>query len=271
MFKRIKEDITTVKMRDPASRNTVEILFSYPGLYAIWFHLINHWLWNHSLPFWGRFFSTIARFLTGIEIHPGAKIGRRVFIDHGMGVVIGETTIVGDDVLIYQGAVLGGTSLNKTKRHPTIEDAVVIGAGAKVMGNITIGKSSKIGASSVVLKSVPPYSTCVGIPGKVVKNNSKKCPLTLDHDKLPDPTNDAINATNINVQNLSDNQKILEEEYNKDTQVISDLIENQKDLEVNYNNLKRDIQLLKDINSRNQLLYSNKHCNDIVFQEGEGI
>lgn len=192
MFERLREDINMVKMRDPAARSTLEIFFCYPGLFAIWFHRISQWLWNHHLLFLGRFISALARFFTGIEIHPGAKMGRRVFIDHGMGVVIGETAVVGSDVLIYQGVVLGGTSLEKKKRHPTIKDGVVIGSGAKIIGNITIGTCSKIGAGSVVLKSIPPGSTCVGIPGRVVQEE-RKCAIDLDHGKLPDPVAEVIN------------------------------------------------------------------------------
>ncbi|WP_295721365.1 serine O-acetyltransferase [uncultured Methanobrevibacter sp.] len=192
MFKRMKEDIKSAKAGDPASRSSVEVLFCYPGIWAIWFHLINHWLWNKGAKFLARFFSTIARFLTGIEIHPGAQIGRRIFIDHGMGIVIGETAIVGDDVLLYQGAVLGGTSLEKKKRHPTIENDVVVGAGAKVLGNVTIGAHSKIGAGSVVLKNVPPNSTCVGVPGRIVRSEDTISPLNLEHSKLPDPVKESL-------------------------------------------------------------------------------
>ena len=192
MFERLREDINMVKMRDPAARSTLEIFFCYPGLLAIWFHRISQWLWNHHLLFLGRFISALARLFTGIEIHPGATVGRRVFIDHGMGVVIGETAVVGSDVLIYQGVVLGGTSLEKKKRHPTIKDGVVIGSGAKIIGNITIGTCSKIGAGSVVLKSIPPGSTCVGIPGRVVQEE-RKCAIDLDHGELPDPVAEVIN------------------------------------------------------------------------------
>ena len=191
MFERIREDINTVHMRDPAARSSLEIFFNYPGLWAIWFHRLANWFWNHNFLFLGRFASTIGRFFTGIEIHPAARIGRRVFIDHGMGVVIGETAEVGDDVLIYQGVVLGGTNLEKKKRHPTIGDGVVIGAGAKIIGNIHIGNASKIGAGSVVLKSVPRLCTCVGIPGRVVQEE-RKCAIDLEHGKLPDPVAEVI-------------------------------------------------------------------------------
>lgn len=191
MFERIKEDLEMVRMRDPAARNNLEIIFCYPGLHALWFHRLANWFWKHNRLFWGRFISAINRLLTGIEIHPGATIGRRVFIDHGMGVVIGETAEVGDDVLIYQGVVLGGTSLEKTKRHPTIGNGVVIGSGAKIIGNIKIGDASKIGAGSVVLKPVPAGSTCVGIPGRVVQEE-RKCAIDLDHNELPDPVAEVI-------------------------------------------------------------------------------
>ena len=190
MFDAVKEDLQAAKSRDPAARSSLEILLCYPGLWAISLHRLNHWLWTHHLPFWGRFFSQISRFLTGIEIHPGAQIGRRFFIDHGMGIVIGETTIIGDDVLIYQGVVLGGTSLDKGKRHPTVEDAVVVGSGAKVLGNITLGRSSKVGAGAVVLKDVPAGATAVGVPAKIIQED-RSCVLDLKHD-FPDPVASAI-------------------------------------------------------------------------------
>jgi serine O-acetyltransferase len=191
MFERIKEDIQMVMMRDPAARSKFEIFFTYPGLHAVWWHLIAHRLWkgNHHLS--ASIISALSRFFTGIEIHPGAKIGRRVFIDHGMGVVIGETAEVGEDVLIYQGVVLGGTSLERKKRHPTLGNGIVVGAGAKIIGNIEIGGCSKIGAGSVVLKSAPRGSTIVGIPGRNVKEE-RKCAIDLDHGVLPDPVAEMI-------------------------------------------------------------------------------
>jgi serine O-acetyltransferase len=192
MFERVREDIEMVTLRDPAARGKVGIFFTYPGLHAIWYYKIAHWFWIRNHFFTGSFISAFARLLTGIEIHPGAKIGRRVFIDHGMGVVIGETAEIGDDVLIYQGVVLGGTSLEKKKRHPTIGSGVVIGSGAKIIGNITIGDCSKVGAGSVVLKSVPTGSTVVGIPGRNVKEE-RKCAIDLDHGELPDPVAEVIN------------------------------------------------------------------------------
>jgi serine O-acetyltransferase len=169
-------------------------------------HRVSHFLWNHSLKLLARINSTLARFLTGIEIHPGAQIGRRVFIDHGMGIVIGETTIVGDDVLLYQGVILGGTTTQKTKRHPTIEKGVVIGAGAKVMGNITIGEYSKIGTGAVVLKDVPPESTCVGVPGRIVKSKNKSHVVDLEHNKLPDPVAEAIRSLE---KQIKENEEII--------------------------------------------------------------
>ena len=191
MFNTLKEDICTVFARDPAARSLPEIIFCYPGLHALWFHRVAHWFWTHKFFFLARFISHISRFLTGIEIHPGAKIGRRFFIDHGMGVVIGETTEIGDDVLMYQGVVLGGTSLEKKKRHPTIGNNVVIGTGAKILGPIRIGDGAKVGAGSVVVKSVPQGSTVVGIPGKVVEKY-KKLTIDLEHGKLPDPVANAF-------------------------------------------------------------------------------
>ena len=206
MFKRIKEEIDAVKEKDPAARSTIEVFFCYPGVYALLMHRISHFLWNHSFKLLARINSTLARFLTGIEIHPGAQIGRRVFIDHGMGIVIGETTIVGDDVLLYQGVILGGTTTQKTKRHPTIEKGVVIGAGAKVMGNITIGEYSKIGTGAVVLKDVPPESTCVGVPGRIVKSKNKSHVVDLEHNKLPDPVAEAIRSLE---KQIKENEEII--------------------------------------------------------------
>ena len=191
MFKTLREDIQTVFAKDPAARSVREVIFCYPGLRALWYHRVAHFLWHHRLKFLARFCSHTNRFLTGIEIHPGAKIGRRFFIDHGAGVVIGETAEIGDDVLIYQGVVLGGTSLKKEKRHPTVGNNVVIGTGAIALGAITIGDGAKIGAGSVVIKSVPPGATVVGVPGRIVEERHK--PLAdLEHGKLPDPIAEAI-------------------------------------------------------------------------------
>ena len=210
MFDGLRSEIKAIKDKDPAARSTLEIFLCYPGFYALIFHRVSHWLWNHSLKLLARMNSNLARFITGIEIHPGATFGKRVFIDHGMGVVVGETAIVGDDVLIYQGVILGGTSTEKTKRHPTIEDGVIIGAGAKVMGNITIGKYSKIGTGAVVLKDVPPESTCVGVPGRIVKHKGVRKKVDLDHDKLPDPVADALRTLEKHLQDLKNRRDFYE-------------------------------------------------------------
>ncbi len=174
MFERIKEDIASVYNRDPAARGNIEILLNYPGLHAIWFQRISNKLWRKNWKSTARFISTITRWLTGVEIHPGATIGRRFFIDHGMGVVIGETAEIGDDVTLYHSVTLGGTSWNGGKRHPTLSDGVVVGAGAKILGPILIGKNARVGSNSVVVKEVPENATVVGIPGRVVVNKQDK-------------------------------------------------------------------------------------------------
>ena len=184
LFSLIREDFKTVKKNDPALHSSFELFFNYPGLWALFFHRIAHWFYTKGLRFIPRLISAMGMFLTMIDIHPGATIGRRVFIDHGVGVVIGETTIIGEDVLIYQQVTLGGVSTDKGKRHPTIEDGAVIGAGAKVLGNITIGANAKVGANSVVVKDVPADCTAVGIPARVLKRGYDKSPLS--HDKIPD-------------------------------------------------------------------------------------
>ncbi len=191
MLKILKEDIKTVFAKDPAARSTLEVLSCYPGLHALWLHRLAHFLWQHKLRLLSRFLSHFGRFLTGIEIHPGASIGRRFFIDHGAGVVIGETSDIGDDVLIYQGVVLGGTTTEKKKRHPTVGNNVVIGAGAIALGPITIGDDARIGSGSVVIKSVPPGVTVVGVPGRSVEDHHQPI-LELDHGQLPDPIAEAI-------------------------------------------------------------------------------
>lgn len=173
MFRHLKEDVSSVFHRDPAARNFIEVLTCYPGLHALLFHRISHWFWNRRLKWLARFLSTIARWLTGIEIHPGAQIGNRFFIDHGMGVVIGETAIIGDDVTLYHGVTLGGTSWNKGKRHPTLNDGVVVGAGAKILGPFEVGKNAKVGSNAVVTKEVPPGATVVGIPGRIITVEDK--------------------------------------------------------------------------------------------------
>ena len=200
MFAKIREDIYSVFDRDPAARGVLEIIFCYPGLHAVWFYRIAHWFWTHELYFLGRFTSHLGRFFTGIEIHPGARIGKKFFIDHGMGVVIGETAEIGDNVTLYHGVTLGGVTWDKVKRHPTVEDNVVIGSGSKVLGPFVVGKGAKIGSNSVVVKEVPQNATVVGIPGRVVMQQEQK-PVEeeqqrpdLEHGKLPDPEAKAISC-----------------------------------------------------------------------------
>ncbi len=182
-----KKEIKAVFEHDPAATNYLEVLLTYSGLHAIIYYRVSHALRAIGIPFFPRWISQIGRFFTGIEIHPGAEIGECFFIDHGMGVVIGETTIIGNYVLLYQGVTLGGTGLEKGKRHPTIGNNVVIGAGAKVLGNITIGDNSYVGANAVVIKDVPPNSTVVGVPGRITKQDGKKMELSLDHIHTLDP------------------------------------------------------------------------------------
>src|SRR3990172_6890369 len=193
MLSTIKKDFYAVFERDPAASSKIEVLFAYPGFHAIILHRIAHWLWTKRVPVIPRFISHFSRFLRGIEIHPGAKIGMSFFIDHGMGVVIGETTVIGNNVTLFQGVTLGGTGKDKWKRHPTLGNNIVVGVGAKVLGNIVIGDNVKVGANSVVLESVPPDSTVVGVPGRVVKQGGKRLTETmLDHVHLPDPISDRI-------------------------------------------------------------------------------
>lgn len=193
MFKRIAEDIRTIFDEDPAAKNLLEVIFCYPGLHATWVHRIAHFFWNHKMCFLGRLISHINRYLTAIEIHPGAKIGRRFFIDHGSGVVIGETTEIGDDVLLYQGVTLGGTGKGKGKRHPTIGNKVVVGADAIVLGAIVVNEGARIGAGSVVVKDVPPGAVVVGVPGRAVERPKVKPRIDLEHGRLPDPVAEAVN------------------------------------------------------------------------------
>jgi len=209
MIEKLKEDIRTVFEKDPAARNVFEIITSYPGLHAIWCHRIAHFLWKKDIKTFARIISHISRFFTQIEIHPGAEIGRRFFIDHGCGVVIGETTIIGDDVLLYQGVILGGTTHERRKRHPTIGDNVVLGAGAIVLGPIKIGDGAKIGAGSVVIKDVPAESTVVGVPGRVVREKKKR-KIDLDHDNLPDPVADALKVFLEEIEKLEERIANLE-------------------------------------------------------------
>jgi serine O-acetyltransferase len=207
----IREYIASVFERDPAAKSWIEVLLCYPGLHALWAHRVNHWLWTHRLRLLARFLSQVARLLTGIEIHPGAQIGRRFFIDHGMAVVIGETTIIGDDVTLYQGVTLGGTGKEKGKRHPTLRNNVVVGGGAKILGNITIGENCRVGAGSVVLNDVPDNSTIVGVPGHIIFRDGKRVVIT-DPKEIRDPLSDALAALADQVQKLEDAVKELTRE-----------------------------------------------------------
>jgi len=209
LFSLIREDVANVMEHDPAAKSRVEVFLCYAGLHAVWFYRVNHWFWNHRFFFLARWFSQVARLLTGIEIHPGAKIGRRLFIDHGMGVVIGETSIVGDDVTLYQGVTLGGTGKEHGKRHPTVEDQVVVGGGAKILGNITVGKNSRIGAGSVVLRNVPDNSTVVGVPGHIIFREGKRVVIT-DPKQINDPLSEALASVATEVSKLRERVQQLE-------------------------------------------------------------
>ncbi len=212
MFRRIKEDIAVVFEQDPAARSSIEVILTYSGLHAIWFHRIAHFLFRHKRFFLARVISQFSRFMTGVEIHPGAKIGNRLFIDHGMGVVIGETCEIGDNVTIFQGVTLGGTGKEKGKRHPTVKDNALIASGAKVLGSIVIGENAKIGAGSVVLKDVPANSTVVGIPGRVKVQDGIKIKKDLNHCDLPDPVADRLKEMELEIAHLREQLKVLQEE-----------------------------------------------------------
>lgn len=209
LFSLMREDVATVRERDPAARSRLEVLLCYSGLHAVWFYRMNHWLWNLGFFLLSRWLSQVARLLTGIEIHPGAKIGRRLFVDHGMGVVIGETAVVGDDVTLYQGVTLGGTGKELGKRHPTIEENVVVGGGAKILGNITVGKNSRIGAGSVVLRNVPDNSTVVGVPGHIIFREGKRVVIT-DPKQINDPLSEALAAVLMEVNKLRERVQRIE-------------------------------------------------------------
>ncbi|GAK04707.1 serine acetyltransferase [Geomicrobium sp. JCM 19037] len=202
MWRTFKSDIDVVFQRDPAARSRFEVILSYSGVHAIWAHRIAHWLWKKKFYLLARVLSQLSRFITGIEIHPGAQIGQRLFIDHGMGVVIGETCEIGNDVTIYQGVTLGGTGKEKGKRHPTVEDHVLFASGAKVLGSMTIGRNSNIGAGAVVLHEVPRNSTVVGIPGRVVIQDGIRVSENLHHHLLPDPENDRFRLLEKEVERL---------------------------------------------------------------------
>jgi serine O-acetyltransferase len=207
----LKEDIETIFRKDPAARSIWEVIFCYPGLHALWLYRIAHFFWRHSLYFLARLISHFGRFLTGIEIHPGARIGRRFFIDHGAGVVIGETTEIGDDVLLYQGVVLGGVSLKKEKRHPTLGNNVMVGAGTIVLGPITIGDGAKIGAASLVIKNVPPNSIAVGVPARIGVGYSAKDIQDFGHNKLPDPIADAFKFIGRQIDTIEERLMAMEQ------------------------------------------------------------
>ncbi len=204
IYSQLKDELKVVFERDPAVRSVFEIVFCYPGFHAMVFYRVSHWLWCHRIKFIARFVSHIGRFLTGIEIHPGAVIGKGFFIDHGMGVVIGETAEIGDNCTIYHGVTLGGTSWAKEKRHPTLGNNVVIGSGAKILGPFTVGDNSKIGSNSVVVKAVPANATVVGIPGRVVVSAEKRTGIDLHHDKLPDPVATTVSSLFAKINQLED-------------------------------------------------------------------
>lgn len=223
MFSRIRRDIRVIFERDPAARSVLEVLFCYPGLHALAFYRLGHWLWQRNFKLTARILSNVARWLTGIEIHPGARIGEGFFIDHGMGVVIGETTEIGKDVTIYHQVTLGGTTWDRGKRHPTLMDNVVIGAGAKVLGPITLGENARVGSNSVVVKDVPAETTVVGVPGRLVMSKAKRPDREIDKDHplfpaygqmgdMPDPVVKAITCLLENVHNLDRKIEKLESE-----------------------------------------------------------
>lgn len=256
MFEGLKDDIQSVFDRDPAARNTFEVLTNYPGLHALLFHRLAHKLWQKNFRWLGRTISTFSRWLTGIEIHPGAKIGKRFFIDHGMGVVIGETAVIGDDVTLYQGVTLGGTSWNKGKRHPTLHDGVVVGAGAKVLGPFEVGQNAKIGSNAVVTKAVPAEATVVGIPGRIIlksvpemaspdDNKRKKMEENFGFDayglsdEMPDPVARSIRS-------MLDHMHLVDERMNDMCKSLRKLDESYKNDEVPFID-EEDVRCFKDV------------------------
>lgn len=203
LFERMRDEVRSIMERDPAARTQLEVLLCYPGLWAVWIHRVSHWLWGHKLYLAARILSQVARFHTGTDIHPGALLGQRLFIDHATGVVIGETAIVGSDVTMYQGVTLGGTGKGHGKRHPTICDGVFIGNNANILGNITVGENSRVGAGSVVLSDVPPNSTVVGVPAHIVYRNGERILITDPHE-IKDPLSDALIALSSRVEALEE-------------------------------------------------------------------
>jgi len=230
LLKTLREEVASIKERDPAARSTAEVVLCYSGLHALWFHRFNHWLWSNHCYLAARWISEVARVMTGIEIHPGAQIGRRLFIDHGMGVVIGETAVVGDDVTFYQGVTLGGTGKEKGKRHPTIGDRVVVGAGAKILGNIRVGDNCRVGAGSVVLRDVPNDSTIVGVPGHVILRQGKRVVIT-DPKQINDPLSEALSAVATQVKDLKERLQKLEGSEPADSRAADEL---QAIIEIDY-------------------------------------
>ncbi|MBE7015873.1 MAG: serine O-acetyltransferase [Ruminococcaceae bacterium] len=212
LFKNIRADVAAVLERDPAARSKAEVFWLYPGVQAVMWHRVAHFFYNHNHKFIARWISQCTRFWTGIEIHPGAQIGRGLFIDHGMGVVIGETTIIGDNCTIYQGVTLGGTGKEKGKRHPTLGNNVMVGCGAKVLGPFTVGDNSKIAAGAVVLSEVPADSTCVGVPARIVKREGIKVGQDLDQITIPDPISSQMCTLSVHVANIEKKLKELEED-----------------------------------------------------------
>lgn len=235
MFKRIAEDIKVAFKRDPAAKNIMEVIICYPGLHAIWMHRIAHWFYRRRSYIWARIISHIARHFTGIEIHPGAKIGRRFFIDHGMGIVIGETSEVGEDCLLYQGVVLGGTTVQRKKRHPTLGNNVVVGTGATLLGAIKIGDNARVGAGSVVVHDVPGGATVVGIPARVGVGFSRKAIKDLEHSKLPDPVADAIKFMLEEYDGIEGRLKKLESIEGITMQIDKFVEEKKKEIEKEFN------------------------------------
>lgn len=220
--KTFEYEIQVTKERDPAAKSMLEILLLYTGLHAVIWHRLAHFLWKRNVPFFPRLISQMARFFTGIEIHPGAQIGRGLFIDHGMGVVIGETTIIGNNVVLFQGVTLGGTGKETGKRHPTLGDNIVVGAGAKVLGNIEIGPNSYIGANAVVLKNVPSNTTVVGVPGRVTRQEGRKIDILMDHGHVLDPVSQNLRDLHQRISKLErQGQTAVKEESSQDTDEVA--------------------------------------------------
>jgi serine O-acetyltransferase len=230
LFKSLREEVMSIRERDPAARSALEVVLCYSGVHALWFHRVNHWLWSHGCHLAARWLSEVARVMTGIEIHPAAQIGNRLFIDHGMGAVIGETAVIGDDVTLYQGVTLGGTGKEEGKRHPTIGDRVVVGAGAKILGNIRVGDNCRVGAGSVVLRDVPNDSTIVGVPGHVIFRQGKRVVIT-DPKQINDPLSEALSAVATQVKDLKERLQKLEGTEASDSRAADEL---QAIIEIDY-------------------------------------